>query len=639
MTFSKKSLYAVIALFFLALVSYYALIKSREQLIPRSILFGNPERAAPSISPDGKSIAFIAPLNGVLNIFTQDLEGDSKKEPITNDTHRGIRDFFWAYDSRSLFYMQDTDGNEDWRIYSIDCATKEAVCLTPELGVSASVVAYMKQYPNFMLISMNKRDPKYNDIYRLDLTTKKLDLVTENTGAISSWIPDKQLAVRGALEAIPGGGYKLLYRETEKSPWRAIREWDPQDASGLGVMDFTKDGKFFILGDAKGADKSRLLRLDIATGATEVIFQDPDYDAVSGLLMDEDTFELLAIETEREKASWTVFAPRMQEHFKILEKLDYGCFSFLSRDTSQTYYIVGYSKDNGPISYWLYNTSNKKGTFLFDNKPKLKNYTLATIEPFMCTARDGLILHGYITYPPHKERKNLPMVLHVHGGPWTRDSWGYSPVEQWLANRGYAVLQVNYRGSTGYGKNFVNAANRQWSGAMHTDLLDAVNWAVVQGAVDPKKIGIYGGSYGGYAALVGAAFTPDVFACAIDVVGPSNLITLIETVPPYWATEMERFYKQVGHPVYDKQFLIDCSPLFKVKNIKIPLLIAQGAKDPRVKQSEAEQIVAALKENNIPYTYMLFEDEGHGFVRPENREKFFAEMEKFLATHLGGMRD
>ncbi len=636
MNVSKRSLYGIIGLALLSLVFYYALIKSRDQLIDRSILFGNPERAAPSISPDGKSIAFVAPHNGVLNIFIQDLEGGKKEEPITRDTHRGIRNFFWAHDSCSLFYLQDTDGNEDWRIYRIDRATKKAVCLTPESGVSASVVAYMKQYPDLMLISMNKNNPKYNDLYRLDLTTQKLDLIAENTGAISSWICDKQLAVRGALEALPGGGYKLLYRETETSPWRTIRQWDVQEASSLGIIDFTKDGRAFILADAKDANTSRLLRLDIATGATEVIFQDPEYDAVAGLLMDEDTFELLAIETEREKASWTVLADRMQEHFKILEKLDYGCFSFLSHDASQTRYILAYSKDNGPISYWLYNTVSKKGTFLFDNKPKLNNYKLATVEPFTCTARDGLVLHGYITYPPHKKRKNLPLVLHVHGGPWTRDSWGYSPIEQWLANRGYAVLQVNYRGSTGYGKNFINAGNKEWSRAMHMDLLDAVNWVIAQKTINPKKIGIYGGSYGGYAALVGAAFTPDFFACAVDVVGPSNLITLIETVPPYWATEMERFYKQVGHPVHDKQFLIDCSPLFKVKNIKIPLLIAQGAKDPRVKQSEAEQIVAALKENNIPYTYMLFEDEGHGFVRPENREKFYAEMEKFLATHLGG---
>ena len=306
------------------------------------------------------------------------------------------------------------------------------------------------------------------------------------------------------------------------------------------------------------------------------------------------------------------------------------------RNTDGDIWVIGFTADDGPVKYYMFDRNTKEAKFLFVHKPDLNDYPLAKMEPISFTSRDGLTIHGYVTFPPGKERTNLPMVLNVHGGPWYRDTWGYNREAQWLANRGYVCLQVNFRGSTGYGKDFLNAGDREWGGKMHDDLIDAVNWAVDEGYADPAKIAIYGGSYGGYAALVGATFTPDVFCCAVDIVGVSNLITFIETIPPYWSSFLEVLYKRVGHPDEDAEFLMSRSPLTKVDAIKIPMLIAQGANDPRVNQAESEQIVEAMKAKGIEYEYMLFEDEGHGFAKPENRLEFYAAAEKFLAKHLGG---
>ena len=313
-----------------------------------------------------------------------------------------------------------------------------------------------------------------------------------------------------------------------------------------------------------------------------------------------------------------------------------GDFFIISRDNADTTWVVAFTVDNGPVPFYAYDRKSQKATFLFDNQPELNKYTLATIEPISFTSRDGLTIHGYLTLPQGEQKTDLPMVLNVHGGPWGRDAWGYRPDAQWFANRGYACLQVNFRGSTGYGKNFLNAGDREWGRNMHNDLVDAVQWAIDKGITDPKKVAIFGGSYGGYAALVGATFTPDLFCCAVDIVGPSNLNTLIRTIPPYWSTFRATFHKRVGNPDTEEEFLNSRSPLFRVDQIKIPILIGQGANDPRVKQAESEQIVEAMKSKGIDYEYMLFPDEGHGFAKPENRLKFYAAAEKFLAKYLGG---
>ena len=326
----------------------------------------------------------------------------------------------------------------------------------------------------------------------------------------------------------------------------------------------------------------------------------------------------------------------IREDMENLKKLARGDFHGFGRDNADDTWLIGFTTDDGPVSYYAYDRNTKEGTFLFSARPELTNYTLAQMEPISFTASDGLTIHGYLTLPPGKGRNNLPMVLNVHGGPWARDTWGYNGEAQWMANRGYACLQVNFRGSSGYGKEFINAGDKEWGGKMHQDLVDAVDWAINQRIADPEKIAIYGGSYGGYAALVGATFTPELFCCAVDIVGPSNLLTWITTIPPYWATLRDIFYQRIGNPETEEEFLKSRSPLFKVDQIQIPMLIAQGANDPRVKQAESEQIVAAMKDKGLEVEYMLFEDEGHGFAKPENRLEFYAAAEQFLAKHLGG---
>jgi len=375
--------------------------------------------------------------------------------------------------------------------------------------------------------------------------------------------------------------------------------------------------------------------MEIATQNIEVIAEDSQYD-ISGVMIHPDTYEVQAVSFYRARNEWTVLDESIKGDFEAIAKLDQGDFFIYNRDNADDTWLVAFTKDNGSVPFYAFDRKRQKGTFLFDHQPDLNNYTLAPMKPISFTSRDGLTIYGYITHPPGKDRANLSMVLNVHGGPWGRDGWGYHPEAQWLANRGYACLQVNFRGSTGYGKEFLNAGNKEWGGKMHHDLVDAVNWAVEEGIADPKKVAIFGWSYGGYAALVGATFTPNLFCCAVDGVGISNLITWIKTVPPYWTILLAMLHKRVGNPDTEEEFLKSRSPLFKVNQIKIPILIAQGANDPRVKQAESEQIVEAMKKKGIEYEYMLFPDEGHGFVKPENRLKFYAAAEKFLAKHLGG---
>jgi dipeptidyl aminopeptidase/acylaminoacyl peptidase len=338
----------------------------------------------------------------------------------------------------------------------------------------------------------------------------------------------------------------------------------------------------------------------------------------------------------KDRMTYVVLDPSVQDDLKAIQALHPGDPVFAGRDDPDGTWLVGFTNDTGPVPYFMYDRASRTGRFLFEHQPALSGYELAPMEPFSYQARDGLEIHGYVTFPPGLGRSGLPAVLNVHGGPQARDTWGYDAEAQWLANRGYLCIQVNYRGSTGYGKAFVTAGDREWGGKMHDDLVDAVGYAVAQGWADPSRVAIYGGSYGGYAALVGAAFTPGVFCCAVDIVGPSNLKTLLETVPPYWAPVIAQLYRRVGNPETDVDFLWSRSPLSRARDIRIPLLIAQGANDPRVKQAESEQIVAALREAGIEYEYMLFPDEGHGFAKPENRIKFYTAAERFLARYLGG---
>lgn len=607
------------------------------QLIPRQILFGNPVKTSPEISPDGKRMAYIAPVDDVLNVWVGNVssEAESNYQPVTQDRGRGVHFYFWASDNKHILYIQDIGGNENFHLYATNIATKETRDLTPFDNVRVHIINHDKRFPDELILGINKENPQVHDVYHLNLTTGELQLVAKNPGNIAGWGTDAQFKVRGALAVLPNGSQQLLVRASEQDEWQPIITWNADDALTSGPLGFTLDGQSMYLEDARNVNASRLVRLYIPTGETTVLAEDPHYD-VGDVLFNQDSYEVQAVAFNRDREEWIVLDEAIKMDFDRIKDIHQGDFSIISRDDADEAWLIAFTVDNGPVSFYAYNRKSQSATFLFDNQPELNNYTLAHTEPIFFTARDGLVIHGYLTLPVGVEAKNLAMVLNVHGGPWARDEWGYNPEAQWFANRGYACLQVNYRGSTGYGKDFLNAGNKQWGHKMHDDLVDAVNWAIERGIAAPRKVAIYGGSYGGYAALVGATFTPDLFCCAVDFVGPSDLNTFIKTIPPYWSKFLEQFHMRVGNPDTEEAFLKLCSPLYKVDQIQIPMLIAQGANDPRVKQAESEQIVESMKNKGINYEYMLFPDEGHGFAKPENRLKFYTAAEKFLAKHLGG---
>lgn len=623
----------------LALCALMALLISscgttETKLIPREVIFGNPEKASPQISPNGTMLAYLAPVNNVLNVWVRTI-GEEDDKAVTKDEDRGIRIYFWAADSKHILYLQDVAGNENWRLYGVNLDTDEIKDYTPFVGVQTRIVDRNKHFPNELLIAMNKENPQVHDVYHLDLTSSELKLVARNPGNIAGWVTDTDFKVRGAVATTADGGFDMLLRENEEASWETFIHWDSENTLTSGPITFTRGGDSLYLLDSRDVNAGRLIKIDIATKDFEVIAEDPQYD-VSGAIIHPDNYEVQAVSFTKARREWQVLDESIKGDFQAIAKLDHGEYSVSNRDDADHTWLVSFDKDNGPVAYYAYDRETQKGTFLFHHRPVLNQYTLTSMEPISFTSRDGKTIHGYITYPTGKGKTNLPMVLNVHGGPWYRDTWGYNPEAQWFANRGYACLQVNFRGSTGYGKDFVNASDKEWGGKMHDDLVDGVNWAIEQGIADPEKIAIYGGSYGGYAALVGATFTPDLFCCAVDIVGPSNLLTWITSVPPYWSTLRALLYKRIGNPETEQDFLKSRSPLFKADQIEIPMLIAQGANDPRVPQAESEQIVQALKEKGIDYEYMLFPDEGHGFAKPQNRIKFYAAAEKFLAEHLGG---
>ncbi len=607
---------------------------SEPKLIPREVLFGNPVKASPQISPDGRRMAYLAPVSNVLNVWVRTI-GRKDDQAVTQDRDRGIRIYFWAHDNKHILYLQDVGGNENWRLYAVNLETKQIRDLTPFDEVQVRIIDHNKHFPHELLIAMNKENPQVHDVYHLDLRSGELKLAAKNPGHFADWLTDPQLKVRGGLAAMPDGGFELMIRKNENTDWEKLLTWDSDDSLSSGTVGFSKDGRYLYLKDSRGVNTGRLVKMEMATGHIQIIAEDPEYD-VDEVIFHPDTYEIQMVSFTRARTEWLVIDRGIQKDIAAIRKLNKGDFHLLSRDHADQSWLVAFMVDNGPVRYYAYNRKTQKATFLFVNKPELNKYTLASMEPISFTSRDRWTIHGYLTLPPGKNKKKLPLVLNVHGGPWARDTWGYDPEAQWFANRGYACLQVNFRGSTGYGKNFLNAAVKEWGAKMHDDLVDAVNWAVERGIADPKRIAIYGGSYGGYAALVGATFTPDLFCCAVDIVGPSNLVTMIKNIPPYWFTLQAMEYKRVGNPDTEEEFLKSRSPLFKVDQIKIPILIAHGANDPRVKQSEADQIVEAMKKKGIPYEYLLFPDEGHGFAKPENRIKFYAAAEKFLAKHLGG---
>ena len=602
-------------------------------IVPRDILFGNPTRLAPELSPDGTRLAWIAPDRGVLNVWVRTV-GEDDDRVVTSDRERGVHLYCWAYDNRHLLYQQDQGGNEDFHIYATDLTTGETRDLTPFDGVRAEIIKVHEDFPATVLLGLNRDNPQLHDVYQLDLPSGDLIKLVDNPG-FAGWVADEQLQVRCGLAPRPDGGFAIMVRDSRDEEWRPVHEVTQEDALSLSPLSFDGDGKRLLTLTSAGANAGRLVWIDVTTGDLEVIAEDQTYDVTTAWLAPR-TRQPRVVGFLRDRLTYEVLDPAVADDLAVLTAHDPGDLGYLGRDTADSTWLVAYNHADGPVSFWSYTRSDKSLAFLFEHQPELSAYSLADMEAFSFAARDGLTVHGYVTYPPGLERRSLPAVLDVHGGPWARDAWGFNPEAQWLANRGYACVQINFRGSTGYGKAFTNAGDGEWGRNMHTDLLDGIDHLAELGSIDKDRVAIYGGSYGGYAALVGATFTPERFVCGVDIVGPSNLKTLIESIPAYWAPMVTLFHNRIGNPETDEALLWQRSPLSRVDNISIPLLIAQGANDPRVKQAESEQIVAAMTERGIPHKYMLFADEGHGFAKPENRLKFYAEAEKFLAEHLGG---
>jgi dipeptidyl aminopeptidase/acylaminoacyl peptidase len=605
-------------------------------LLPLGHFFDNPERAATRLSPDGRTISFVAPRDGVLNVWVRPREG-GPETPVTDDRDRGVRSYFWSRDSRYVLYVQDVGGDENFHVYAVDPRHPDRVRdLTPFAGVRAGIVAAPRATPRQILVSLNRRDPSIFDVYALNLASGRLRRVAENPGNVIGWTADRDGVVRAARAQTPAGDFAILARDSADGAFRQIAEYANED--GGYVAGFTADGRSLWVASARDADLMRLVELDLATGSERLVDADREAD-LSGPIVSDRTGELLGAAYLRDRLVVHAFDERFRTDWEVVRELHPGDPDIGGQDADETAWIVSFDDDRDPGATFLFDRASHVAKFLYRPRPWLDPATLAPMTPVRIPSRDGLVLHSYLTLPVGSSGAGVPMVLFVHGGPWARDAWGYDPTVQFLANRGYAVLQVNYRGSTGFGKHFMHAAEREFAGKMHDDLIDGVNWAIAEDIADPARVGIYGGSYGGYAALVGVTFTPDVFAAAVSYVGPSSLVTLTKSFPAYWRPLLaSTWFRYVGDPENPEDLaeMERRSPLNRVDQITTPLLVIQGANDPRVTKQESDQIVAALHERGVPVDYICKDDEGHGFVKPENRLDAFGAIERFFATYLGG---
>ncbi|TWT99633.1 Prolyl tripeptidyl peptidase precursor [Botrimarina colliarenosi] len=628
-------------------------------LIPRDVLFGNPDRAQARLSPDGKFLSYLKPVDGVLNVWVGPADDVDAAKPVTDDKLRGIRSHGWAYNSQYIVYTQDKGGDENWHVYATNVETKATRDLTPIDGVRGELAGASERFPDELLVGFNDRDPRFHDLYRVNLLTGEKTLVQENPG-FAGFVTDDDFKVRLAVNFTPAAGQVWLKPKTDEpgekgyaeGDWEPMEEFSSVDAMTSGPSGFDKAGAVLFFEDSRDRNTAGLFSRNLETGDTKLVADDPRVD-VGGVMSHPTEKTLQAVSFTYSKTEWKILDEAIRADIEFLQQFPKesgsdGEFVVSGRTLDDSKWTVAYLLDDGPMKFYIYDRKAEDGEkmrFLFNSRDDLSGYKLAKMHTPVIESRDGMKLVSYLTLPVGSDpdgdgvpAKPLPMVLDVHGGPWSRDGWGFNASHQWLANRGYAVLSVNYRGSTGFGKAFLNAANGQWAGKMHDDLLDAVQWAEDRGVADQDKVCIMGGSYGGYATLVGLTFTPDVFACGVDIVGPSSLVTLMNNVPPYWYQFMPVMKERVGdwETEEGKAGLLAKSPLSKVDQIERPLLIGQGANDPRVTQLEADQIVEAMQEKEIPVTYALFPDEGHGFARPENRMSFNAVTEMFLAKNLGG---
>jgi dipeptidyl aminopeptidase/acylaminoacyl peptidase len=609
-------------------------------LIPRAKLLGNPSRVQAKISPDGQWLTWLAPHDGVLNVWLAQADDLPAAQPLTRVGKRPILWQDWACDGRTILFINDEDGDENWRIFAVDRSGTETRNLTPLAGVHAMISMWSPERPGTILVGLNDRDKHWHDVWAVDLASGERTLVFENTARFDNFAFDWQLNPRLARQPQSKGG-SLLYRFADGKS-EPLLEIPQEDDFSTHVLLFNRAGDAWWMLSSLGRDKSALVRVDAASGTQTVMAQHSRAD-LDSRIVDPSTFEVDAIAANYVRQEWIAVNPAIAADLAFLHaNLADAEFQVESQSDDNGRWVVMAHKAEQPLTYFLYDRSRRQLSELFSARPELKPYRLAPMHGHVIKSRDQRDLVSYLTLPSGEDGPRpaapVPLVLLVHGGPWGRDVYGYRGDHQWIANRGYAVLSVNYRASTGFGKDFINAGDREHAGKMHDDLIDAVEWAIREGVAPRDKIAIMGASYGGYATLIGLTFTPDIFCCGISIVGISNLVTLLRTVPPYWASFIDQMYRRYADPNSEegRAWLTERSPLFKADQIRRPLLIAHGANDVRCKQAESDQIVAAMRERGQPVTYVVYPDEGHGFLRPENRLSFYAIAEAFLATHLGG---
>jgi dipeptidyl aminopeptidase/acylaminoacyl peptidase len=609
-------------------------------LIPRNVLLGNPRRSLPALSPDGTRIAYLAPdEHDVLQIWVRSVGNDGSRR-ITAERRPiqtfglGLDSSGWTWDSATILYSQDAKGDENYHTYAVDLGTGNVRDLTPWQGARCHYTMTSANRPDQILAVLNVRDRKLMDVWRIDLRSGAASLEVENPGDVAWWIADSNLVVRGARVRMPDDSFELRVRDNDSAPWRTLVRTSPEE--WLFPLDFSQDGRDIILMSSVGNDTIRAVTIDIESGREGVVAAMEGFDS-ERVMIHPTRHVIEAVAFEPGRRQWSIVDPAIAADFEAIARLDDGDFRIVSRDSEDRSWIVQFEGAFRPTRYYMWNRAAKEATLLFSDHPEFEGLEFADLKPIRYRARDGMEINGYLAIPPGVETRNLPLVLGVHSGPWLRDYWTFNAWVQLLANRGYAVLRPNFRGSMGYGMKHLHAGDRQWGRAMQDDLTDAVKWAVAEGIADPWRIAIFGHSYGGYAALAGAAFTPDPYRCAIDLCGGANLYTVIRSFPPFIAMRA-LWNARVGNPddPADQELLTSASPVFAADRIHIPVLIGQGANDVRVKQSESEQIVAAIEKNGGTATYVLYPDEGHNFVRPANRMDFIARVENFLAEHLGG---
>ncbi|MGY3444366.1 S9 family peptidase [Bradyrhizobium sp. USDA 4473] len=604
-------------------------------LIARRVFFDNPDYINVRLSPDGTQLAWVAPLDGVNNLWIAPLSDLKAARPVTRVTDRNISNVYrWAHTNRHLVFFRERDGDENWRAASVDVTDGKIVPLTPEAGVKSFVQESDRKFPDEMLLQHNQRDKRYFDLYRVNIVTGASVLVYENPD-YAGLVTDSAFQLRIATRLAADGSAEVFERRPDGS-WAPFATVPIADTDTTHILDFSEDGNTMYLIDSRGRDKAAFFALDMATRQTTLLAADEDADIVRAIF-DEHRRPIAALAVT-DRVRWHAIDPGVSQNLADLTRHGAGDISFVSNSDDLRLGSIYYERDTESGEYALLDRKTREVHKLFTQRRALDGLALRKLEPVVIPARDGLRLNCYLTRPVEAEAGRVPLVLVIHGGPYYRDSWGFSPVHQWLASRGYAVLAVNYRGSTGFGKAFVTTADHEWGGKMHDDLIDAVDWAIAQGIADPKRVGFFGGSYGGYSALVAATKTPDVFACIVDLFGISNLVTFMATIPPYWGPWISVWKNRLGDPDTEagRAFLVERSPLTHIDRATKPILIAQGMRDVRVVAAESEQMVNALKQRGVPVTYVTFADEGHGFVRPENRLAFYGVTEAFLAKHLGG---